>query len=520
MLDYRYRKYDNKAKEGIKELDDLLQEERENKTAYKVRSEAINARRQKQAETKAADDAARSKYKSTRKGRRKVAREDIKAAHKTVNARKSRRKNFRDSMSSGGNRDLFQKFMDKFSGEQSLIQDRGDLRARQKDGTLFQKGVNGYKVGNMQNIGSLTLKDRQRIYKAHQNEAAKGVNLGQNTNPFRHDDYTMKTQNYSQKALNKMDKKLLNLSEQIINPKTDNDSIPRLQSVYDNIKNVREEMSEKLNYKGKPPEGVDPSDFKRSYRPKEGISGYGLGMNKFIEHSDSALIGRGLGFMTMAGAGESLMNSFGILTSTQSALHKKEANVLKRTFSNASMIRMGTIGSMLYSASVDQGLGGFVTDNLTYAAALQGWRVGTSFSPLAKHAANVVGNVAATPWRMAKAGDDMILGRSPNVKFWSPASTSKASRLAWGAAGGLTGAAIGALAVTAASAAISDITSNQSTIRKVAKNISTRTIYASTATNGATSSSRQAALNKLSRSGMNDRAMLYGNEARILGGII
>ena len=512
----RYTRYNERAKTSITELDDLLQEERENKTAYKVRSEAVNARRQKQAETRAADAAARSKYKSTRK----VTREDIKAAHKPINARKSRRKNFRDSMSSGGNRDLFQKFMDKFSGEQSLTQDRGDLRARQKDGTLFQKGVNGYKVGNMQNIGSLTLKDRQRIYKAHQNEAAKGVNIGQNTNPFRHDDYTMKTQNYSQKALDKMDNKLLNLSQKIIDPKTDNNSIPRMQSIYENISKVRMEMDEKLNYKGRTLNGFLDKDTKISYRPSEGTTGYGLGMNRFVQHSDSALIQRGIGFMTMAGAGESLMNSFGILTSTQSALNKKEANVLKRTFSNASMIRMGTIGSMLYSASVEQGLGGFVTDNLTYAAALQGWRVGTSFSPLAKHAANVVGNVAATPWRMAKAGDDIILGRSPNVNFWSPASTSKASRLAWGAAGGLTGAAIGALAVTAASAAISDITSNQSTIRKVAKNISTRTIYASTATNGATSSSRQAALNKLSRSGMNDRAMLYGNEARILGGII
>ena len=79
---------------------------------------------------------------------------------------------------------------------------------------------------------------------------------------------------------------------------------------------------------------------------------------------------------------------------------------------------------------------------------------------------------------------------------------------------------MGALLVTAASSTISDITSNQSTIRKVAKNISTRTIYASTSTNSATSSSRQAALNKLARSGLNDRALLLGNEARILGGII
>ena len=415
---------------------------------------------------------------------------------------------------------VYNSIRDVIGGVTSLSQDRDDIKARLEDKKLYQKGVPTYKVNNMDGIGSLSKKERNLIYKAHQEEAAKSLAIGQNTNPFRKDDYTMRTQNYTESSIKKMDSKLLKLSEEIINPNTSEADVLKKQSIYDNIKSIREKVDSHINYSGISKTGIMDGDIKLTHRPGEGINGYGLGLNKFMASSDTALLGRGLGFMTFAGAGESLMNSFGILTATQQAVNNKEISMFKRAFSNASMIRMGALGSILYSASTDQGLGGFVSDNLTYAGALQGWRVGTSFSPLAKHAANAIGNVAATPWRMAKAGDDMILGRSPNVNFWTPASTSKASRLAWGAAGGITGAAIGALAVTAASAAISDITSNQSTIRKVAKNISTRTIYASTSTNSATSSSRQAALNKLARSGLNDRALLLGNEARILGGII
>lgn len=415
---------------------------------------------------------------------------------------------------------VYNSIRDVIGGVTSLSQDRDDIKARLEDKKLYQKGVPTYKVNNMDGIGSLSKKSRNLIYKAHQEEAAKSLAIGQNTNPFRRDDFTMKTQNYSKSAIKKMDSKLLKLSEEIINPNTSEADVLKKQSIYDNIKSIREKVDSHINYSGISKTGIMDGDIKLTHRPGEGINGYGLGLNKFMNSSDTALLGRGLGFMTFAGAGESLMNSFGILTATQQAMNNKEISMFKRAFSNASMIRMGALGTILYNTSTDQGLGGFVSDSLTYAGALQGWRIGTSFSPLAKHAANVVGNVAATPWRMAKAGDDIILGRSPNVNFWSPASTSKASRLAWGAAGGITGAAMGALLVTAASSTISDITSNQSTIRKVAKNISTRTIYASTSTNSATSSSRQAALNKLARSGLNDRALLLGNEARILGGII
>lgn len=415
---------------------------------------------------------------------------------------------------------VYNNIRDIIGGVTSLTNDRDDIKARLEDKKLYQKGVPTYKVNNMDGIGSLGKKERNLIYKAHQEEAAKSLAIGQNTNPFRRDDFTMKTQNYSKSAIKKMDSKLLKLSEEIINPNTSEADVLKKQSIYDNIKSIREKVDSHINYSGISKTGIMDGDIKLTHRPGEGINGYGLGLNKFMNSSDTALLGRGLGFMTFAGAGESLMNSFGILTATQQAMNSKEISMFKRAFSNASMIRMGALGTILYNTSTDQGLGGFVSDSLTFAGALQGWRVGTSFSPLAKHAANVVGNVAATPWRMAKAGDDIILGRSPNVNFWSPASTSKASRLAWGAAGGITGAAMGALLVTAASSTISDITSNQSTIRKVAKNISTRTIYASTSTNSATSSSRQAALNKLARSGLNDRALLLGNEARILGGII
>ena len=417
---------------------------------------------------------------------------------------------------------VYNSIRDVIGGVTSLSQDRDDIKARLEDKKLYQKGVPTYKVNNMDGIGSLSKKSRNLIYKAHQEEAAKSLAKGQNTNPFRRDDFTMKTQNYSKSAIKKMDSKLLKLSEEIINPNTSEADVLKKQSVYDNIKNIREKVDSHINYSGVSKAGIMDGDIKLTYRPGEGVNGYGLGLNKFLASSDTALLGRGLGFMTFAGAGESLMNSFGILTATQQAVNNKEISMFKRAFSNASMIRMGALGSILYSTSTDRGLGGFVSDNLTYAGALQGWRIGTSLSPLGKHAGNVVGNIAATPFRAAGAAYNYaVTGNAPQAaNFWKPASAGKISRAAYGLAGGITGAAIGALLVTAASSTISDITSNQSTIRKVAKNISTRTIYASTSTNSATSSSRQAALNKLARSGLNDRALLLGNEARILGGII
>ena len=264
---------------------------------------------------------------------------------------------------------VYNNIRDVIGGVTSLSQDRDDIKARLEDKKLYQKGVPTYKVNNMDGIGSLSKKSRNLIYKAHQEEAAKSLAKGQNTNPFRRDDFTMKTQNYSKSAIKKMDSKLLKLSEEIINPNTSEADVLKKQSIYDNIKSIREKVDSHINYSSSSKTGIMDGDIKLTYRPGEWVNGYGLGLNKFMASSDTALLGRGLGFMTFAGAGESLMNSFGILTATQQAMNNKEISMFKRAFSNASMIRMGALGSILYSTSTDQGLGGFVSDNLTYAVA-------------------------------------------------------------------------------------------------------------------------------------------------------
>lgn len=115
---------------------------------------------------------------------------------------------------------VYNSIRDVIGGVTSLSQDRDDIKARLEDKKLYQKGVPTYKVNNMDGIGSLGKKERNLIYKAHQEEAAKSLAKGQNTNPFRRDDFTMKTQNYSKSAIKKMDSKLLKLSEEIINPNT------------------------------------------------------------------------------------------------------------------------------------------------------------------------------------------------------------------------------------------------------------------------------------------------------------
>lgn len=86
--------------------------------------------------------------------------------------------------------------------------------------------------------------------------------------------------------------------------------------------------------------------------------------------------------------------------------------------------------------------------------------------------------------------------------------------------GATTGVALAATAVIGASALATDITSNESSIRKMAKKFTTKEIYTQSEDSRQSLTARQMALNKLSKSGLNDRALLLGNEAAGLAGLI
>lgn len=398
----------------------------------------------------------------------------------------------------GGNKkntSPFEKVSSMFNLNTTLQEDFNNVLARKQSGALVTNSVPGYNNIKMEGFGDLTERERKQYMQAHRNEARKGVDRRENYDPFKQGDFTAD-------YIKTLDRE---------NEKYKNKEMPR--SVQVNLETLRRD-SLKSQY--------SKEHQKRSFIPSEGINGYGLGFKNYMKADAGELTGRGFAFAMGRGSGEALMNSFGIITAKQNAIMKQERTMLGKVLSNATMTRAGVLGSLLYSANADDGVGGFVEGQLSYAAALQGWRVGTSFAPLGHGVANIAGNVAATVPRTISAGYNfMAKGETtPLQSFWNKPAAGGFARGATGLVGGLTGAAVGLAALQAVSFVASDITSNESTIRKVAKNLSTKTIYASTQQTHQTQTARQAALDKLSRSGLNDRALLFGNEARILGGVI
>lgn len=89
--------------------------------------------------------------------------------------------------------------------------------------------------------------------------------------------------------------------------------------------------------------------------------------------------------------------------------------------------------------------------------------------------------------------------------------------LAGGAVGGFVA---GAAAVIGVSAGIRDVTSNTSSIRSMSKKIATSEVFVQDNNSRQSLTARQMSLNKLSRSGLNDRALLLSNEAAQLKGLL
>jgi len=88
------------------------------------------------------------------------------------------------------------------------------------------------------------------------------------------------------------------------------------------------------------------------------------------------------------------------------------------------------------------------------------------------------------------------------------------------AVGATVGFVTGAAVALAATAGISDITSNESSIRKFASKMAKTEFLVPEVNSRQSLTARQMALNKLSKSGLNDRALLLGNEAAALGGYL
>lgn len=245
----------------------------------------------------------------------------------------------------------------------------------------------------------------------------------------------------------------------------------------------------------------------KSFLPKEGVGGYGLGMNNYLAASRKELFVRGLGFtggiLGPSGA-ESLMNSFGIVTAKQRAVTQSKG-LLGKMFSAGFQAPLMTYGSLLFTAASGGDMSDFVETQLTYAGGLQGWRIGSSVGGMMTKGTGA--NLS-----QIKGGNMISAMRSQGGRA--------VLRGAAGVVGGVTGFALGAGLVAGASWLAQDISSNKSTIRKIAKDFTTKTATMNTQNTRQSLTMRQMAISKLAKSGLNDRATLLGNESRVLKGIM
>lgn len=399
----------------------------------------------------------------------------------------------------------------------------GDKTDREADkvtraftGLGYDQGVKGF-TPNLDGISNLSESDRNALVRGNTNEAAKHVRTrGANVDPFLDSQESRKEQRRFEKAneirTNKVQENLsneraalhterMNMARDFVTDPTQpiRGDIGKINHRIGAIETRMNRNQKILDYKGTTEYGSA-----KSFRPSEGVNGYGLGFANHMRASRGELATRGFGFLTGTGGGEALMNSFGVRTAIQKAEMKRQTGVIKKLLTPGGQALAGTFGSLLYTASTGGDVSDFVSTQVSYAAGLQGWRVGASFG-------GALGQGYATGGQMSAKGVAGSVGRAAGAGLGRGALT---------VAGGVTGFALGLAAVQGATWMAQDLVSNQSSIRKVAKEFTTRTATINTADNYKTLTSRQAALNKLAKSGLNDRAILLGNEARVLKGLM
>ena len=216
----------------------------------------------------------------------------------------------------------------------------------------------------------------------------------------------------------------------------------------------------------------------------EGTGGFGLGYRHAINATQGEHAGRILGLANPLGGSsrEILANTFGFMSRRQ----RLEAEAAKGFFRKvgATMPILGGIGVLGFGIASHEDASDIMIDQMTFGALQGGWRVGTA-----------VGG--------ALSAEGSAVGRTIGM-----------------AVGGGIFAATGFLAATAVLGGARDMMGNDSGIRKFAKKIGTKEVFARSADTRQSLTARQSALNKLSRSGLNDRNQLLGNEANVLRGLL
>lgn len=224
------------------------------------------------------------------------------------------------------------------------------------------------------------------------------------------------------------------------------------------------------------------------YGSRSLTSGYGMGWGNAwrasrSEHAIRAIsVVNPLSYGNMSIVGEAL----GRTTTLDRLRFKANPSPMNRFSAAASPLFTGA--TLAYGMYDNQDIGELATILLLPAVALPSARVGIALGGM------------ITPAKTAK-NFGVIRGLG----------------LAGGAVGGFVA---GAAAVIGVSAGIRDVTSNTSSIRKMSKKIATQQVFVDDNNSRQSLTARQMSLNKLSRSGLNDRALLLSNEAAQLKGLL
>ena len=227
-----------------------------------------------------------------------------------------------------------------------------------------------------------------------------------------------------------------------------------------------------------------PSQTK-DFTPSFGTSGYGLGFMNSVKASRVEHLTRAANFMNPLGVGgtsamQAIGESFGIMNKAQRMQAAQARGFGKLAGATVPALGALQLGLGIYNKD---DAGQIFEDIFSLGTSLAGWRVG-----------------AALGGGITKA--------------------SSLSRIAGLGIGGVTGMALGYGAGVALVGGIRDITSNESKIRGFAKKAATKEASVTQSDTRQSLTARQASLQKLAKSGLNDRGLLLGNESSILAGVM
>lgn len=254
----------------------------------------------------------------------------------------------------------------------------------------------------------------------------------------------------------------------------------------------------------------DAKAARGEFTMRAGANGYGFGWSGNRVASGGAMLGQGLTH-GMGLMGEGLMNSLGIVSKQQKIMWKT-GNPLQKAFAAAGPV-LGA--GFLVSTMLE---GGDMYDALAFnvagAGAMAGFHMGKSFAGAASSGAARMWGGAGTTFGAAKA---YAAGDIVNGKTMTKAGIAGGkARLAMQGIGGIAGGVAGFAAISGATWAIKDMSAADSVIAQGARKYTSLASSASTMQNNNTLTMRQRALQQLSQSSMNDRAMVLGAESAIL----